>query len=85
MTQVSIIRDVWNPLGFHLNQKDLKSGKKRLSYGQQANPLFNLGLDMHLRSSPRPFLAAYMAYSSSATSIFVKGTIFCEIALKRLI
>ena len=28
----------------------------------QANPLFNLGLDMHLRSSPRPFLAAYMAY-----------------------
>ena len=34
MTQVSIILDVWDPLGLHLNQKYLKSGKKRLSYGQ---------------------------------------------------
>ena len=34
MTQVSIMRDVRDPLGLHLNQKDLKSGKKRLSYGQ---------------------------------------------------
>ena len=34
MTQVSIIRDVWDLLGLHLNQKDLKSGKKWLSYGQ---------------------------------------------------
>ena len=34
MTQVSIIRDVWVPLGLHLNQKDLKSEKKRLSFGQ---------------------------------------------------
>ena len=34
MTQVSIIRDVWNPLGLHLNKIDLKSYKKWLSYGQ---------------------------------------------------
>ena len=34
MTQVSIIQDVWDPLGLHLNQKYLKSGKKRLSLGQ---------------------------------------------------
>ena len=34
MTQVSIIRDVWIPLGLYLNQKDLKSCKKWLSYGQ---------------------------------------------------
>ena len=34
MTQVSITWDVWDPLGLHLNQKDLKTGKKRLSYGQ---------------------------------------------------
>ena len=34
MTQVSIIWDVWDPLGLRLNQKDLKSGKKRLSFGQ---------------------------------------------------
>ena len=34
MTQVSIIWDVWDPLRLHLNQKYLKSGKKRLSYGQ---------------------------------------------------
>ena len=31
---VSIMQDVWDPLGLHLNQKDLKSGKKQLSYGQ---------------------------------------------------
>ena len=34
---MSIIRDVWDPLGLHLNQKDLKSGKKRLSYGKFTN------------------------------------------------
>ena len=34
MTPVSIMRDVWDPLGLHLNQKYLKSGKKWLSYGQ---------------------------------------------------
>ena len=34
MTPVSIMRDVWDPLGLHLNQKDLKSGKKWLSFGQ---------------------------------------------------
>ena len=34
MTPASIVRDVWDSLGLHLNQKDLKSGKKRLSYGQ---------------------------------------------------
>ena len=37
MTQVSIMRDVWDSLGLHWNLKDLKSGKKRLSYGQFAN------------------------------------------------
>ena len=36
MTQVSITLDVWNPLGLHssFEPKDLKSGKKWLSYGQ---------------------------------------------------
>ena len=34
MTQVSIIRDAWDPLGLHLNQKDLKSGMKWQSYGR---------------------------------------------------
>ena len=34
MTQVSIIQDVWDSVGLHLNQKDLKSGKKWLSFGQ---------------------------------------------------
>ena len=34
VTEVSIMRDVWDPLGLHVNQKDLKSGKKWLSYGQ---------------------------------------------------
>ena len=30
---MSITRDVWDPLGLYLNQKYLKSGKKRLSFG----------------------------------------------------
>ena len=34
MTPVSIMRDVWDPLGLHLNQKDLKSGQKWPSYSQ---------------------------------------------------
>ena len=37
MTPVSIMQDVLDPLGLHLKQKDLKSGKKRLSYGQFTN------------------------------------------------
>ena len=34
MTAVSVMRDAWDPLGLHLNQKVLKSGKKWLNYGQ---------------------------------------------------
>ena len=37
VTPVSIRWDVWDPLGLHVNQKDLKSGKKWLSYGQFTN------------------------------------------------
>ena len=37
LTPVSIIRDVWNPLGLYLNQKVLKSGKKGPSCGQFTN------------------------------------------------
>ena len=37
MTQVSIIWDVGDPLGLHLNQKDLKLGQKWPSYGQITN------------------------------------------------
>ena len=33
LTPVSITQDVWDPLGLHVNQKDLKSDKKRLSFG----------------------------------------------------
>ena len=32
VTQVSRMQNLRDPLGLHLNQKDLKSGKKRLSY-----------------------------------------------------
>ena len=37
MTQASIMRDVWDPLGLYLIRKYLKSGKKWLSYGQFTN------------------------------------------------
>ena len=37
MTQASNMWNVRDPLGLHLNQKYLKSGKKRLSYGQFNN------------------------------------------------
>ena len=34
MTKVSMIWNIWDPLVLHLNQNDLITGKKRLSYGQ---------------------------------------------------
>ena len=34
MTPVSIMQDGWDPLGLHLKQKYLKSGKKLLRYWQ---------------------------------------------------
>ena len=34
VTQASVKWDVWNPLGLHFNQKDLKTGKTWLSYDQ---------------------------------------------------
>ena len=37
MTQVIIMREVENLLGLYLNQKVVKSDKKRLSYGQFTN------------------------------------------------
>ena len=37
VTPVSVMRDVLDPLGLHLKQKDKKSGKKQLSYGQFTN------------------------------------------------
>ena len=37
MIPVSIIQDVWEPLGLHLYKKDLKLGKKWLFYGQFTN------------------------------------------------
>ena len=37
MTPVSIMRDVWDTLRLHVNQKYLKSGKKWLNYGQFTN------------------------------------------------
>ena len=37
MTQASIMRDVWDPLGLHLNQKYLKSSQKLQSYRQFTN------------------------------------------------
>ena len=47
MTQVSIIWDVWDPLRLHLNPKYLKSGKKRLSYGQFTNGRLRDSSDYH--------------------------------------
>ena len=37
MTQASIMQDVRDPLGFHLNQKYLKLGQKWPSYDQFTN------------------------------------------------
>ena len=37
MIPVSIMQDVWDPLGLHLYKKDLKLGKKWLFYGQFTN------------------------------------------------
>ena len=49
MTQVSNMWDVGDPLGLHLNQKDLKSDKKRLSYGQFTNGRLRDSSEYHAR------------------------------------
>ena len=48
MTPVSIMRDVWDPLELHLNQKDLKSDNKRLSYGQFTNGRLRNSSEYHV-------------------------------------
>ena len=49
MTQASIMRDVWDPLGLHLNQKYLKSGQKWPSYGQITNGRLHDSSEYHTR------------------------------------
>ena len=49
VTPVSIMRDVWDSLGLHLNRKDLKSGKKWLSYGQFTNGRLRDSSEYHAR------------------------------------
>ena len=49
MTQVSIIQDVWDSLGLHLNQKVLKSDKKRPSCGQFTNRRLRDSSEYHAR------------------------------------
>ena len=50
MTPVSIMWDVWYPSELHLNQKDLKSDNKRLSYGQFTNWRLRDSSEYHARS-----------------------------------
>ena len=47
MTPVSIVQDVWDSLGLHLNQKVLKSDKKRPSCGQFTNGRLRDSSDYH--------------------------------------
>ena len=60
MTPVSIIRDVRDPLGLHLNQRYLKSGKKWPSYGQFTNGRlrdsseYHVGCMVSIRASFEP-------------------------------
>ena len=49
VTSVSIMRDAWDPLGHHLNQKELKSGKKWLSYAQFTNGRLRDSSEYHAR------------------------------------
>ena len=50
VTPVSIMWDVWYPSELHLNQKDLKSDNKRLSYGQFTNWRLRDSSEYHARS-----------------------------------
>ena len=60
VTPVSIMLDVRDPFGLHLDQKDLKSGKKRLSYGQFTNGRlrdsseYHVGCMVSIRASFEP-------------------------------
>ena len=47
MTPLSIMQDVWNPLGLYLNQKVLKSDKKGPSHGQFINGRLRDSVEYH--------------------------------------
>ena len=49
VTPVSIMQDVWDPLGLYLNKKVLKSVKKRLSYGRFTNGRLRVSSEYHAR------------------------------------
>ena len=49
MTQVSIMLDVWDPLGLHLNQNDINAGKKWPSYGQFTKGRLRDSSEYHVR------------------------------------
>ena len=44
---MGITQDVWDPLGLHLKQKDIKSGKKQLSYGQFTSGRLRDSIEYH--------------------------------------
>ena len=50
MTPVSIMRNIRDALGLHLNPKHLKSGQKRQSYGQFTNGRLRDSSEYHARS-----------------------------------
>ena len=60
MTPVFIMGDVRDPSGLHLNQNDLKSDKKWLSYGQFTNGRlrdsseYHVGCMVSIRASFEP-------------------------------
>jgi len=49
VTPVSIMWDVWDPLGLDLNKKVQKSVKKRLSYGQFTKARLRDSSEYHVR------------------------------------
>ena len=63
MTQVSIMQDVRDPLGLHLNQKDLKLGRKwpiikaNLHMGGCVS---NIGSSFHVWKHPLAFAGLYL-------------------------
>ena len=64
MTLVSIMGDVKDPLGLHLNQNDLKLGRKWLSYGQFTNQrlddssVYHEGKKGSIRASSEPKISS---------------------------
>ena len=89
MTQVRIMRRVKNLLGLYLDQKDLKSSKKWLSYGQFTNGRlrdsseYNVRCKGFIRASFQPEISKHQARNDQVMANLPMGGCVTPVSIMR--